>query len=320
MGKLKFAFYWAGSCGGCEVAVLDINEKVLKVVELADIVFWPVAIDIKYSDVEAMEDKSIDVTFFNGAIVNSEHEHIAKLLRQKSKAMVAFGACSCFGGIPGLGNFTNLKEKVDRVYFTQSTENTEKAVPLERVKVKEGELDMPKVFDTVRALRQVVDVDYFLPGCAPPPDLIVTAVEAIATGNLPAPGSVLAGNKTVCDECEREKGKKLITEFKRFHEVRADQDKCLLEQGIVCCGPATRSGCNAACLSSNVPCRGCFGPPAKIHDQGAKLLSAISSIMDCSEPDKVNAMVDSLVDPAGYFYRFTLPTSMLKRRNMEVRA
>ena len=83
--KLKFAFYWAASCGGCEVAVLDVDEAILNVVALADIVFWPVAIDIKYKDVEAMPDKSIDVCFFNGAVRNSEQEHLAKMLRQKAK-------------------------------------------------------------------------------------------------------------------------------------------------------------------------------------------------------------------------------------------
>ncbi|MEM2975826.1 MAG: oxidoreductase, partial [Candidatus Bathyarchaeia archaeon] len=78
MNKLKFAFYWAASCGGCEIAVLDINEKILDVVGLADIVFWPVAMDIKYKDVENMPDKSIDVCFFNGAIRTEEQEYMAK--------------------------------------------------------------------------------------------------------------------------------------------------------------------------------------------------------------------------------------------------
>ena len=68
--KLKIAFYWAASCGGCEIAVLDINEKILEVVQIADIVFWPVAMDIKYSDVKAMEDKYIDI-IFNCPIYNS---------------------------------------------------------------------------------------------------------------------------------------------------------------------------------------------------------------------------------------------------------
>ena len=83
--KLQIAFYWAASCGGCEIAVLDIDEKILDVVALADVLFWPVAMDFKYKDVEAMKDNHIDVCFFNGSIRTEEQEHIAKLLRKKSK-------------------------------------------------------------------------------------------------------------------------------------------------------------------------------------------------------------------------------------------
>ncbi len=87
MAKLKLALYWAASCGGCEIAQLQIGEKLLKLAEVADIVFWPVAIDVKYKDVEAMPDKSIDVCLFNGGIRTSEQEHLAKLLREKSKVL-----------------------------------------------------------------------------------------------------------------------------------------------------------------------------------------------------------------------------------------
>ncbi|NIN66436.1 MAG: oxidoreductase, partial [Anaerolineae bacterium] len=90
--KLKLALYWTASCGGCDVAVLDINEKILDVVEVADIVFWPVALDTKYHDVEAMPDGAIDVCLFNGAIRSSEHEKMARLLRNKSKTLIAFGS------------------------------------------------------------------------------------------------------------------------------------------------------------------------------------------------------------------------------------
>ena len=94
MSKLKLALYWAASCGGCEIGQLQIGEKLLKLVEVADIVFWPVAIDVKYKDVEAMADKSIDVCLFNGGIRNSEQEHLAKMLRNKSKVLIAYGACA----------------------------------------------------------------------------------------------------------------------------------------------------------------------------------------------------------------------------------
>lgn len=137
--KLKIAFYWAASCGGCEIAVLDINEKILDVVKLADILFWPVAIDIKYKDVEAMADASIDVCFFNGAIRTSENEHMAKLLRKKSKILVSFGACAVNGGIPGLANIANREEIFKTVYLDNpSTENSEKITPKTSVKVKRG--------------------------------------------------------------------------------------------------------------------------------------------------------------------------------------
>ncbi|MDH5532548.1 MAG: oxidoreductase, partial [Candidatus Bathyarchaeota archaeon] len=138
--KLKFAFYWAASCGGCEITVLDINEKILDVVAIADIVFWPVAIDIKYKDVEAMPDKYIDVCFFNGAIRTEEQEHMAKLLRKKSKVLVAFGSCACRGGIPGLANVANRREVFERAYLqSPSTINPNSVTPKTSFKVPEGE-------------------------------------------------------------------------------------------------------------------------------------------------------------------------------------
>jgi F420-non-reducing hydrogenase small subunit len=102
MSKLKIGFYWASTCGGCEVAVLDINEKILDTLKIADIVFWPAAIDTKYRDIEAMVDESVDICFFNGSIRNEENERLAKLLRKKSRILIAFGSCTCGGGVPGL--------------------------------------------------------------------------------------------------------------------------------------------------------------------------------------------------------------------------
>jgi F420-non-reducing hydrogenase small subunit len=97
MGKLKIALYWAASCGGCEIATLAIGDKILKLAEVADIVFWPVGLDFKYADVEKMPDKSIDACLFNGAIRTSENEHMAKVLRTKSKMMIAYGSCAYEG-------------------------------------------------------------------------------------------------------------------------------------------------------------------------------------------------------------------------------
>lgn len=318
--KLKIAFYWAASCGGCEIAVLDINEKILDVAAIADILFWPVAIDIKYKDVNAMPDKHIDVTFFNGGIRTSEGEHMANVLRKKTKFLVAFGSCAISGGIPGLANLWNKDEIFKTAYIdTLSTENPNKTVPKTSVDVKEGVLTLPEFYDTVKTLDQVVDVDYYLPGCPPPVKLIANAVEAIASGKLPPKGTVLAPLTSVCEECLREKQDKVVREFKRPYEIEADPNKCFLDQGVICMGIATRSGCGAQCLNANWPCTGCGGKLENVFDQGAKMASAIASMTGVDSEENLSEknmeeLLNQVKDPLGTFYMYTLAESYLKRR------
>ncbi|MGB8952184.1 MAG: F420-nonreducing hydrogenase [Candidatus Aminicenantales bacterium] len=319
--KPKVAFYWCASCGGCEEAVVDLAEDILKVVEAVDIIFWPVALDFKKKDVESMEDGSIAVSFINGSIRLSEQEEMVKLLRKKSGLVVAFGSCSHLGGIPGLANFWNKETIFKRAYHTTpSTDNPKGTVPLEKTEVDGYELTLPRFYDTVYALDQVIDVDYYLPGCAPPKHLIVNAVTAILEGKLPPKGAVLSPNKSLCDDCDRNKTKpeKLtIKEIKRPWEILLDPEKCFLTQGVICMGPATRTGCEERCIKGNMPCRGCFGPTDQVYDQGAKFLSAFASILDTNDEREIEKIIQSIVDPAGTFYRFSLPKSILRRRKME---
>lgn len=318
--KLQVAFYWAASCGGCEIAVLDINEKILDVIGLVDILFWPVAIDIKYKNVEEMKDEAIDVCFFNGSIRNSEQEEIAKLLRKKSKVIVAFGACATIGGIPGLGNLANKEEIFNVVYKDNpSTVNPKNVVPKISVAVKEGTLTLPEFYDSVSKLDEVVDVDYYLPGCPPTPDMIMTAVGAIVENKLPPKGSVIGPLKSVCDECRFEKSVKSIKKIKRIYELDRFEEKCLLEQEVICMGPATRGGCDARCIDANMPCTGCGGPTPNSQDQGAKMIAALASILGIEGEDKmsdeeVQKLIDQVVDPVGTFYKYGLPAAIINRR------
>ena len=319
--KPKVAFYWCSSCGGCEESIVDLAEDILKVVEAVDIVFWPVAIDIKKKDVEAMPDGSIAVTFINGAIRMSEQKEMVEMLRKKSGLIVAHGSCSHLGGIPGLGNFWNKETIFNRSYHTTpSTENPDGVVPLEKCEVDGHEVTLPAFWDTVKTLDQVIDVDYYLPGCATPRDLILNAVGAILEGKLPPKGSVLSPNKSLCDDCERNDSKpeKLeMLEIKRPWEVLADPETCFLAQGIICMGPATRTGCGERCIIANMPCRGCFGPTDQVYDQGAKFLAAMGSIIETDDEKEIEKIVDTIVDPAGTFYRFSLPSSILRRKRLE---
>lgn len=318
MAKPLVAFYWCASCGGCEEAVIDLAEDILKVVDAVDIRLWPVAMDFKRKDVEAMPDKSFAVSFINGAIRTSEQEHMAKLLRQKSQLVVAFGACAHLGGIPGLANVANRKEIFETAYkLSPSTPNPKGIYPQTETKTEFGTLTLPEFYDTVKSLGQTIDVDYYLPGCAPPPDLIMKAVTAILEGNLPEKGAVLTVDKALCETCERNKSKpdKLaIKDIKRISEVIADPEKCFLAEGIICLGPATRGGCGERCINANIPCRGCFGPTKEVKDMGAKFLSSLASIIDIDDEKEIEKIAEKIIDPIGLFYMYSLPTSILRRK------
>ncbi len=319
MAKLKLALYWASSCGGCEIAQLQIGDKILKLAEVADIVFWPVAIDAKYKDVEAMPAKSIDVCLFNGAVRTSEQEHMAKMLREKSKVMIAYGACAYGGGIPGLGNMFNRQLIFERAYLeTQSTDNKDKVLPQTKYKVPEGELTIPEFYDTVKTLAQTVDVDYTVPGCPPEARTTWLALEALISGKLPPKGTVITHNtKAVCDDCPRKRDVKKVKKFYRTFEKVPEPEICLLEQGFLCAGIATRGGCEAPCPQANMPCTGCYGPVDGVVDQGAHFLSAVASVIDSNDPEEIQRIIDGIRDPVGTFYRYSLPDSLLRRARIK---
>ncbi|HUK13101.1 MAG TPA: hypothetical protein VLW17_07335 [Thermoanaerobaculaceae bacterium] len=323
MPKPKLGLYWAASCGGCEIAVLDTELKVLEIADFFDIVFWPCAMDFKVDDVRAIGDGEITLTLFNGAIRSSDNYEMAQLLRRKSKLLCAFGSCAADGCIPGLANFATAEAIQGFVYdASPSTVNPEHVRPQVAWQAPEGTLRLPKLWNTVRTLPQVVDVDYIVPGCPPQPDQIKLVVDAVvdilANGKpLPPKGTVLGANpRACCEECPRKRDVKKIRAFVRPQEIVPDPEICLLEQGLVCMGPATRGGCGAKCVKAGVPCRGCYGPPTGVRDQGAKMASAIGGVIDSTDPEEIERIIAGIPDLAGTFYRFSLPNSMLRRRQV----
>ena len=313
--KPKLAFYWAASCGGCEITITELGMRLVSLGQLVDIVFWPCLMDFKYSDVEAMEEGEIDVCFFNGAIRTSENEEMAHLLREKSKTLVAFGSCATEGCIPGLANLFDAESILARVYDTApSIDDSRGTRPITSFTVPEGTIEIPTFYEQVFTLAQTVDVDYFAPGCPPVVDQVWNIFQTFLSGELPERGATIGADpKTNCDVCPREKGESgyRVREWKRPHTVALDPELCFLAQGVICCGPATRAGCGLPCISGNMPCRGCYGPPEGVIDQGAKLLSAIGALVDTEEPETVSQIVDTIVDPAGLSYRFGLANSLL---------
>lgn len=313
--KPKVAICWLGSCGGCDEAIVDLNEALLSVADAVDIVLWPVALDFKYDHVRAMADGEITLSIINGNVRNSEQEEIARLLRKKSQLVMGFGACACFGGTPGMANFRSKEDIFNWVYRDAPTVvNPDGKVPEPVCTVDDKELTLPEFYETVYALNQIINVDYYLPGCPPPPDLIANAVTATLEDKLPLKGASLAPHKALCDSCKRNATKPAsikLSEIKRIHEIEASPDICFLAQGIICMGIATRDGCGASCIDINMPCRGCFGPVEGVKDAGLKMISALSAIIDAENETDINKIAEQIGDIAGYGYRFSLPTSMM---------
>lgn len=318
MSKPKIGFYWCASCGGCEEAVVDLAEAILDVVAAVDIVFWPVALDFKRSDVEAMADGEMAACFVNGAIRTSEQMEMAHLMRRKAGCLIAFGSCAQLGGIPGLANLYERDQILAYAYHgSPSITSGNKVEPQTETRNQQGVLTLPVFDKSVRTLAQTVDVDFYLPGCPPPVKLIAAAVQALLSGTLPPKGSVLAPNIALCDECPRKASKPddlLIDQFRRPHMTKVDPELCLLAQGLLCMGPVTRSGCEAACVNGQMPCTGCLGPVDEIRDYGAKALSAFASLANADKPEAIETALSGIPDPAGSFYRYSLPASLLHRR------
>ena len=298
-GKIKLAVYWTAACGGCDVSLLDTHERLLTIGDMADIVMWPVAADGKEKDIAAMEDGEITVSLINGAIRNSENEHMAKDY--------------VYTKTPSSANFQAEYHKDAPV------------IPQTSYQAPEGELTIPTLYDTVKTLDQVIDVDYSIPGCPPLPESIsqlLKAVEDFVYNGVPLPpkGTEIGiTTKTLCEECPRKKENARITEIKEPHEVDIKEGVCLMDQGILCLGPATMGGCGARCTRAGQPCRGCYGPSPDVQEQGASMFTAVASLFPvldedptCGE-DEIIKIMSTIKDPLGYFYAYTLGKSLIKR-------
>ncbi len=323
--KPKLAMYWAASCGGCEIAVTNLHEKILDLDAAFDFMFCPCLLDTKRKDIEALPDGAIAVTLFNGALRTEEHIEMAHLMRRKSKIMVAFGSCAAEGCIPALANFSTPDEMLATIYINSPSIDNPAGITPGGVTSRAGaEISLPGMLERVQHLAQAVQVDYRVPGCPPEPHQIWNVLETILACDLPPTGSTIGcGTLTVCDDCDRTKNDKRIAAFHRTYELYPEPSICLLEQGLLCMGIATRSGCGAPCTTANMPCTGCYGAPEGVSDQGAAMVAALGSVMDIgdtaglSESDvvrRVNDFLQAIPDYAGLFYKYSLASSTLGGR------
>lgn len=319
--KKDIGFYWCGACGGCQVSILDIDEMLLDVVDKADIVFWPCAMDTKYEDVEEMGENEIDIIFINGSLRLEENKEMVKLLREKAKNVVAYGSCSSNGGLFGLGNLYDKDEILDRGYSTETTD--EGPLPQKVSEVEEGELHLPEMLEKIVPLDEIIDVEFYLPGCPPLPNQLEEALPALLDDETEVGQKDLISEKSVCDVCPMEREEKRIEGLTPIQEVELDPEECILDQGVLCMGPATSGMCEAACLEVGHPCVGCNGPVRGVKDQGSRMASALASVIGAEGEEKkseeeIRKTMESIRDPTGSFYMFSLPSGILQYKRGDI--
>ena len=278
--KVKVVSEWLNSCSGCEISIIDMGERLLDVLEVAEFLHIPALMDHKYfgqlGDGKHMEIPKADVGLISGGIRNEEHLEIALEMREQCDIIIALGTCATHGGIPAMVNEFGNQALLDRYYHTETTDASD-AYP---------NRDVPPLMDACYALDEKIKVDLHLPGCPPHPDHIFSALVALVQGKTP-----VLPEKSVCDMCPtRREGKGELAALKRFLEAPQygapdeplDQMRCLLEQGILCMGPVTRAGCGGdgivpRCIAARVPCRGCYGPVRQDGNPRLDMLNALAS-------------------------------------------
>ena len=275
----RLAEEWFAICGGCEVTILDIGEPLLDLLAKVQIVHMPVLMDHKLygqtGEKAEMEIPEAEIGLVSGGIRSDEHKHLAQEMRRKCKTLIALGSCACYGGIPALANLCSTEELLTKVY-RESVTTDKNGFPHEEI---------PVLTDRVYALSEVVKVDLMLPGCPTTPEMVAGALTALLEGR-PFPLST----KSVCDECPTIREKKAVSALRRRLEppeftpgAPLNQMRCFIEQGFLCNGPATRSGCGGSdgtprCIRAYMPCEGCFGPLSEKANPMVDMMGALSSV------------------------------------------
>lgn len=287
--KTTLATVVLGGCTGCHVALLDMHEGLVDLLETVDLVRSPIT--------DGEEIPPCDIVVVEGAVQTDLDEQTVKDARAKARTLVAMGACATLGGVGGLRNVLDVAAVLEQAYGEYApVQAPADAAPA-----------VPAMQPHVRRVADVVKVDVEVPGCAPTPEMLLDALTAAVEGR-----GFEAPRRTLCAQCERRHETMLqhdsgfvsdsVYGVMELEEI--DPERCLLEQGVICMGPVTREGCGARCPAANVPCRGCMGPGRAEFDQGAKMVDTLAAIL----PAGAIMFLDDLI---GTGYRFGLPSSVL---------
>ena len=216
----SFAVLQLSGCAGCEVSLLNAEEWI----DQYKLVYMPLVIS-------SHSVPDVDILLVSGGVRTNEDAFNLKRAVKHTKKVVAVGTCAISGGISNLGNRDDI-----RAFFLAQGDR----------------VHLPSMLPKCRPIDDLVEVDRYLPGCPPTPDLFMALLFEDEDTKMP---------KTVCQECGRKKLKDMKPKhLLGFQQGQVDPDICLINQGYLCVGSSTRGGCKAICTRPGHPCVGCRGP------------------------------------------------------------
>ena len=242
MSEVSVNTEWLSDCSGCHVAIVDLHEKILSVLQAIKIQRCPVLTDVK-------DYPHARVGLVSGAIRNEHDREAALKMRGSCDIVIAWGSCAVFGGPAGAGNIHTPAQIAAAVYLENKT--TVSAPP-------PAQLVSP-LESVVSPLDTVIEVDLYLPGCPPHPAFVFEALSALVEGREPE-----VNRRSVCAKCLRSMEKTEVAQIRCNSEGLPEAQLCFLSQGYLCLGSVTIDRCLAPCPANGVPCTGCAGATMQI--------------------------------------------------------
>ena len=168
MSKPRVATVWLDGCSGCHMSLVDLDERLLDIFARADLVYGPL-VDVKVFP------ENVDVCLVEGAVSSVDDLERIKTVRERTKTLIAFGDCAVTSNVPGMRNPIGVEPLLKRAYLENVDINP--MIPNRIV---------PQLLPTSQPVNRFVDVDIFLPGCPPHPDLIYTLLDDLLSGRTPS--------------------------------------------------------------------------------------------------------------------------------------
>lgn len=288
--KVRLNTEWLCDCGGCHVALVDLHEKILSLLENIEIQKCPVLTDVKgYPEA--------DIGILTGSIRTEHDRHAALQMRQKCKTIIAFGTCAVYGGLHGAGLAHTREEILDHVYKSNPTTKTD-FVP---------NVNIDELEKKVVPIDEVIEVDLYLPGCPPHPHFIFESLSTLVENREPK-----TGQETVCGGCSRVMKKTEVTAIKDNLDGIPEDDVCFLSQGYICLGSVTLDRCLSPCPNHGIMCTGCAGPTMQIlteptHDIRTEVSDRMSRLTEIGREDIISHIEKS----AKTHYAYAMATKMI---------